>query len=187
MSASHMLGIMNQPTGWMFLLKFPVTPKGAPVLLVPRRVLRRLPWINYEDFRSHHLLGYLPATFSRDSLSKTKVVDLTTQDVSLVDRYVDAKEGSRQEAAPIELDDRDKSQVDAEADDLAARLSAIPTGRASARAYEDLVLRILNTALEPELIDGKPQERTLKWRSDPGPHLRERFRPHLLGLRSLEA
>ncbi len=141
--------------------ELPVDPDSdEPVLLVPRRVLRRLPWINYEDFRAHHLLSFLPPAIRRKRLPKQRVVELTQRDLSLVDRYVDAKEASREEAAPIDLDERDKELVKRDVEEFEAELASIPTGTANAHRYEKAVLRLLNMALEPDLIDGRPQQRT---------------------------
>lgn len=142
----------------------PVDPEsGSPILVVPRRVLRRLPWINYEDFRDHYLVGFLASRGSRNvSGGKSKVIELTRSDLGLVDRYVDEKEARSAEAAPLDLDDRDKEAIDHDADKLATAIRAIEPGTAGARAYEELCLRILNSALEPELIDGRPQQRTFE-------------------------
>lgn len=139
----------------------PTDPEtGQPVIVVPRRVLRRLPWINYDDFRDHYLLSFLAGTKRADTRSKRKVIELTQHDLGLVDRYIDAKESSGSEAAPFDLDDRDRGQIDKEAEEFESELESIPTGKEAAGQYEDLCLRILNSAFEPELIDGRKQQRT---------------------------
>jgi len=48
-----------------------------------------------------------------------------------------------------------------EAETLKERLGAIPSGREQAAEYQHLVLEILNYLFSPELIDGKPEVRTL--------------------------
>lgn len=141
----------------------PVDPStGDPILLVPRRVLRRLPWINYEDFRQNYLMSFLPAQKAPEGvrLGKREVVQLTRRELSLVDRYVDAKEDAAQEADPVDLDERDRSEIDAAAESARRELAGIPPGLTAAREYEDCVLRLLNSVLEPDLIDGRPQQRS---------------------------
>jgi hypothetical protein len=151
---------------WVDLVAdLPVDPEtSSPIVLVPRRVLRRLPWINYEDFRDHHLFSYLPSRaageLSKGGVQKRRVVELTRRDLTLVNLYVDAKEETSDLAEPVDLDERDKSEIDAQADDFEAMLSGVATGEAAAHEYENLVLRILNSALGPDLIDGRPQQRT---------------------------
>lgn len=147
---------------WVELVApLPVDPEtGAPILVVPRRVLRRLPWINYEDFRDHYLLGFLSGKRQQVPGEKRKVIELTRADLGLVDRYVDEKEANAAEAAPLDLDDRDKDAIDADAAAFENELASLAPGNAMAKAYESICLRILNSALEPELIDGRPQQRT---------------------------
>ncbi|MDQ4125718.1 MAG: hypothetical protein M3134_08990 [Actinomycetota bacterium] len=147
---------------WVDLVTpLPLDPDtGAPVVVVPRRVLRRLPWINYDDFRDHYLLGFLEGRVSRVPSQKRRVVELTRADLGLVDRYVDEKEARAVEAAPLDLDDRDKSTIERDAADLEKELAELTSGASNAKAYEALCLRILNSSLEPELIDGRPQQRT---------------------------
>lgn len=147
---------------WVDLVApLPVDPDtGAPILVVPRRVLRRLPWINYEDFRDHYLLGFLSGKRQQVPGEKRKVIELTRSDLGLVDKYVDEKEAHAVEAAPLDLDDRDKDAIDSDANGFEEELGSLATGNATAKAYESICLRILNSALEPELIDGRPQQRT---------------------------
>src|SRR5260370_32821047 len=82
----------------------PVSPlDGSAILLVPRRVVRVLPWINYDDFIRTEFSAYLSAKRQasrqgpRDSVEKQRgqsdaktkqhVVTITRSDISLVERY----------------------------------------------------------------------------------------------------
>jgi len=154
----------------------PVSPlDGAPILLVPRRIVRALPWINYEDFFRTEFKTYLSAkrqTFSqackrrsqeeitRSPLkAKPQVVTVTRNDISLVERYVKARERQSADARPA----LDYVEADAcrEAEALKQKLAAIKPGREQAADYHRLALEILNYLFNPELIDGKPEVRTL--------------------------
>lgn len=142
----------------------PISPiNGTPILLVPRRIVRVLPWINYDDFVRSEFNAYLKARRDQikksNSQAKTEVVTVTRQDISLVDRYVKAREAQGGEARPT-LDYIDED-VCREAERLKERLAAITIGRSEAERYQHLVLKILNFLFNPELIDGQPEVKTI--------------------------
>lgn len=154
----------------------PVSPvDGSAILLVPRRVVRALPWINYDDFFRTELKTYLSTkkqTFRRAHgatgaekpgylalKEKPQVVTLTRSDITLVDRYVKSRERQAADARPgLDYIDADACK---EAEALKEKLSAIEAGREQAGEYHRLVLEILNYLFNPELIDGKPEVRTI--------------------------
>jgi hypothetical protein len=156
----------------------PVSPvDGSAILLVPRRLVRVLPWINYDDFIRTEFKAYLSAKrhvgkpFLGDSGSevgtqtdaksqaKHDVVTVTRSDIGLVERYVRSREQLSNNARPaIDYVDEDACK---EAELLKVKLSAIGPGRENAAAYQQLVLEILNYLFTPELTDGKPEVRTL--------------------------
>lgn len=141
-----------------------------PVLFVPRRIVRALPWINYDDFVQRDFRAYMEARRKavakggqsvKPALRSTKldVANLTRQDVAIVDRYVKNREQHAGDAQPsMEYIDE---QAKARAMALMDRLSTTPSGRENATAYQYLVLEILNFLFAPELIDGKPEVRTI--------------------------
>jgi hypothetical protein len=149
----------------------PVSPReGSPILLVPRRLVRALPWINYDDFLASEFKAYLTAkrTVARQSVDKitsgtrgkSEVITVTRGDISLVERYVRSREQQSSHARPsIDYIDEDACR---EADRLKEKLKTTPTGREQAAAYQELVLEILNYLFNPELIDGQPEVRTLE-------------------------
>lgn len=154
----------------------PVSPvDGSVILLVPRRIVRALPWINYDDFFRTEFKAYLstkrqtPRRAHGDigagergqSASKTKpqVVTVTRSDISLVERYVKSRERQAADARPgFDYIDTDACK---EAEVLKEKLGAIEPGRNQAGEYHRLVLEILNYLFNPELIDGKPEVRTI--------------------------
>ena len=142
----------------------PISPiNGAPILFVPRRIVRVLPWINYDDFLRSEFNAYLKAR--RDQIkksstqAKTDVVTVTRRDISLVERYVKAREAQGGDARPT-LDYIDED-VCRESERLKERLAAIAIGRSDAERYQHLVLEILNFLFNPELIDGQPEVKTI--------------------------
>ena len=156
----------------------PVSPlDGSPILFVPRRLVRALPWINYDDFVRTEFSAYLrarresarrsravvtpEATVSaiQEAKAKTDVVTVTRGDLSLVERYVRSREQQAADARPaFDYIDEDACR---EADVLKQRLGAIPHGREHAAEYQRVVLEILNYLFNPELIDGAPEVRTM--------------------------
>ncbi len=154
----------------------PVSPvDGSAILLVPRRLVRALPWINYDDFFRTEFKAYLStkrktsrrvhgdsgAKERGQSASKTKpqVVTVTRSDISLVERYVKSRERQAADARPgLDYIDTDACK---EAEALKEKLGAIEPGREQAGEYHRLVLEIFNYLFNPELIDGKPEVRTI--------------------------
>jgi hypothetical protein len=149
----------------------PVSPvDGSPILLVPRRIVRALPWINYDDFVKTEFNAYLGARRakaraelatttgpSKDESKQTKreVVTVTRNDIALVERYVRSREQRGREARPA-LNYIDQAARD-EADDLKRKLVSILPGREQAAEYQRFVLEALNFLFSPELIDGQPE------------------------------
>lgn len=154
----------------------PVSPiDGSPILLVPRRIVRALPWINYDDFYRTEFKTYLAAKkksarYSRPQSeaqetnksavrAKPHVVSVTRQDMGLVERYVKSRERQAADARPsVDYFDADECKA---AEELKAKLSSLHSGRDQAAEYQRLVLEILNFLFNPELIDGKPEVRTV--------------------------
>jgi hypothetical protein len=139
---------------------------GTPILLVPRRWVRALPWINYENFMRTEFSAYLAAKRGASRTSrgtganqKVGVVTVTRSDIALVERYVRTREAQAAEAHP----DMDYIDGDAcrEGEALKEKLKAILPGRESATEYHRTVLEILNFLFIPELIDGQPEVRTV--------------------------
>jgi len=156
----------------------PVSPvNGSPTLLVPRRLVRALPWINYDDFMRTEFSAYLKArresarrsravvpidldtSATQELKAKADVVTVTRSDLGLVERYVRTRERQSAEAQPaFDYIDEDACR---EAEVLKQKLSTIPPGRDRAAEYQQVVLEVLNYLFNPELIDGEPEIRTV--------------------------
>jgi hypothetical protein len=159
--------------GWMDgYFDLPISPiDGSAILLVPRRIVRALPWINYDDFVKLEFAVYLRAkgakSHSRGSdtanaaVAKQNVVAVTRQEIARVSRYIQMKEDSAADAQPssVFVDTRGFA---VEADLLKKRLSGIPAGTEGAAKYQQTVLEILNFLFNPELIDGELEVRTIE-------------------------
>jgi hypothetical protein len=146
----------------------PVSPiDGSPILLVPRRIVRVLPWINYSDFLRMEFSAYLRAKGMSSGKSKKSyealklsVVGVTRAEVQHVDRYISSKEAAGDQARPslsylVDLD------AESEGRKLEDRLTGLESGREKAGEYQELVLGILNYLFNPDLIDGELEVRTI--------------------------
>jgi hypothetical protein len=152
----------------------PVSPyDNSPILLVPRRIVRTLPWINYEDFFRMEFAAYLRAKRVRGRLTnireapaeltksdKEKVVQVARTEIERIDRYVSAKEANASEAQPS-LTYLNVGATCPESEALKEKLSTVKAGSVDAAAYQRLILEILNFLFNPELIDGELEVRTI--------------------------
>lgn len=149
----------------------PTSPlDNAPILLVPRRIVRALPWINYDDFIKLEFATYLRARALKKRIKtgtaqamhapKEEVVRVTRREIDRVDRYVRLKEERAVDAQPS-TGFVDEGGFSAERDRLEATLKSIAIGRPDAAKYQQTILEILNFLFNPELIDGELEVRTV--------------------------
>ncbi len=152
----------------------PLSPlDSTPMLFVPRRIVRLLPWINYEDFFRMEFSSYLRAKRVRGRLghkgpiapessarTKNQVVAVTRMEVDRIDRYVSSKEASASQAQPS-LDYLNTGAIDPEAQSLKDRLYSIKPGREQAADYQHFLLQLLNFLFTPDLIDGEMEVKTI--------------------------
>lgn len=153
----------------------PISPfDNSPILLVPRRIVRALPWINYEDFFRMEFSTYLRAKRVKGRLAtkslppsqikkadKEQIVSLTRTEIDRINRYISAKEETRESAQPS-LDYLDVSQIAIEVDALKDKLNQLKPGREDAGKYQRVILEILNFLFNPELIDGELEVETVE-------------------------
>lgn len=139
----------------------PVNPRdGDPVLLVPRRIVRQLPWINYDDFVKTEFRAFLRAKRAASAISKAEVTATSRVQTSLIDSYVKHREQLAADAQPILPPLRDESVQEA-GSALIDRFGKIPHGRTHAAEYQQLVLDSLTFVFCPDLIDGRLEVRTI--------------------------
>jgi hypothetical protein len=152
----------------------PISPyDDAPILFVPRRIVRALPWINYEDFFRMEFAVYLRAKTIRARAkkgratvidvsrnAKEEIVRVARTEVNRIDRYVSAKEATASEAQPS-LHYLSTAAICPESEELKTKLRSIRPGNADATSYQRTVLEILNFLFNPELIDGELEVRTI--------------------------
>ena len=141
------------------VVKVPVNPENhKPVLLVPKRWLRKAPWLNYDDY----VASYYCKEVLQDPQAKpdrVAVLNFNRQNYDAVQVYVRAKE---------------RVQADCRNDPLftpipilsvkrkLSALKKLPSGNADKadKLYEDLVVQIMASMLYPHLDFAEDQSRT---------------------------
>ncbi len=152
----------------------PINPRtGVPLLFVPRRIVRLLPWINFDDYERQQYRLYLRAKKGRgwDALpgakapttkeSKGRIVEVTRREIHLLDEYVARKEAYAADAQPEISRSQENANFAPQAQTMLDRLWAIAPGIAGAGAYQREMLGILTYLFSPDLTDGKLEERTI--------------------------
>lgn len=146
----------------------PLSERPRGIILVPRRIVRLLPWINFDDYQRMEFGLYLRAQGTRRTLagarqtrrpSKEEVVAVTRREVERIDHYVDAKEKDAHRADPEALV-KATPEFKATCEALIKELRALATGQGDAYRYQEMMFRILNLLFEPDLIEGRKQVRT---------------------------
>lgn len=153
----------------------PLNPEsGLPIILVPRRIVRLLPWINYDDYARTDFRMYLRPSKGprmarppgmpkekRADLAKKEVVEVTRTKIELLDQYIGRKERDRSGAEPTlgadTFSDRAESDL---GEQFISHLQTLPTGQTTASEYQRLVYEILNHLFEPDLTDGQMEVAT---------------------------
>lgn len=139
---------------------------GRPVLLVPRRIARQLPWINYDNFVRTEFRAFMSARRTHvqkqnAALSKVLVTSTSRVETAIIDNYVKQREQNAAEALPFLPSPPPNEDTKATGRLLLERLPSIPTGQSWAVAYQQAVLDILTFVFCPDLIDGRLEERTI--------------------------
>jgi hypothetical protein len=143
----------------------PVNPEdGRAIVFVPRRIVRQLPWINYDNFVKTEFRAYLEARkrngrVTERAPSKAEVTSTSRLETSIIDAYVKQREQQAAAAQPI-LPPLTNSSIGT-GESLLERLATIAPGQSEAKAYQELVLDILTFVFCPDLIDGRLEERTI--------------------------
>lgn len=137
----------------------PIHPEtGQPVLLVPKRWLRHVPWINYDVY----FRGFCPQddiAHEGEELTRVKVLTFNRDNYGVVDAYVKAQERI--------FEDCENDPLFSQIPILSARrkyaaIKKLPTGKLGGAdiAYEKHIGQLLPSLLYPQLDFAKEQART---------------------------
>ena len=139
--------------------QIPIDPTdNRPLLFVPKRWLRFVPWINYEDYFAQHCpqddISHEP-----EALTRVEVLNFNRDNYGVIATYIEAKELSFREAANDPL----FSQIPVRsARNKLANIRKLPTGKAGSAdsKYESEIGQLLPTLLYPNMDFAQTQSRT---------------------------
>jgi hypothetical protein len=137
----------------------PLNPETKqPVLLIPKRWLRYIPWLNYDDYFSNFYTKHVDIEETRSS-SRVAVLNYNRQHYGTVQAYVANKERVQEDCrndplfSPIPITSAKRK--------LASILS-LPSGKTdnADRKYEDYVCQLMASLLYPHMDFAAEQSRT---------------------------
>lgn len=140
-------------------VRVPVNPENQrPVLLVPKRWLRKAPWLNYDDYIDTYYLKEVLHD-SEAKPDRVAVLNFNRQNYNAVQVYVKDKERVQADCrndplfSPIPL---------LSANRKLAELKKLPSGTTDKadKRYEDLIVQIMASMLYPHLDFAEDQSRT---------------------------
>jgi hypothetical protein len=137
--------------------QLPVNPKtGQPLLLVPKRWLRYIPWISYDNYFESSVAALDEHGVSKD---RGQVLNYNRQNYGLVQEYVARRE---REQVDCHRDPLFKPIPVVSAKRKLAEIQKLPTGKDgnADKKYEDAAVRLLASLLYPELDLADDQVRT---------------------------
>jgi hypothetical protein len=141
-------------------VELPVHPEhGTPIVLVPKRWLRFVPWINFEDYFEAYcpkddILG------RRGSTDRVSVLTYNRDNYGVVADYVKAKERA---AGDCRNDPLFKQLPVLSARRKLNQIKALPTGNLDKadKQYEDATAQLLSSVLYPHLDFAATQTRSI--------------------------
>jgi hypothetical protein len=136
----------------------PTNPKDKkPILLVPKRWLRFLPWINYDDYFGDYISKLIsdPTKFP----DRVSLLNYNRQNYDVVQTYIKIKE---KQATACKNDPLFKPLPIISASRKLKQILALPSGNKDGndKEYEDTICQMLSTLLYPQLDFAEPQSRT---------------------------
>jgi hypothetical protein len=140
-------------------LTLPVNPEtGKPILLVPKRWLRFIPWINFDDYFAQ----YVPQDDTLKGVEKlghVEVLDFNRQHYDAVERYIEARVRSAADCKNDPLFSQIPiSSAKAKLDELQKLRTGI--SEKADKRYEDLLVTMLSSFLYPDCDFATDQART---------------------------
>lgn len=140
-------------------IELPTNPvNGSPILLVPKRWLRFLPWINYDDYFSKHC-PQDDISHNPEELTRVSVLSYNREHYGIVEDYVTYKERTFEDCKNDPL----FSQIPVtSAKRKLAAIRALQTGKGDGadKKYEDAIASLLPSLLYPRLDFAQAQART---------------------------
>jgi hypothetical protein len=137
----------------------PVNPSNKnPILFVPKRWLKYIPWINYDDYFENYYVKDINKAYD-GKLTRIEILNFNRQNYDLLKGYIVLKEQDRTSC----LHDPLFKQIPVLS--VKRKLQSIlslPTGKTdnADKQYEDYMVQLMSTLLYPHLDFAQEQSRT---------------------------
>lgn len=140
-------------------VKLPINPNSKlPIIFVPKRWLRFIPWINFDDYYK----DYCPKdkiNNDGEELSHIKVLNYNRNNYDMIEYYIKEKERTFEDC---KNDPLFKQIPITSAKSKLNQIKKLPTGKNdnSDKKYEDLICQLMASLLYPHLDFASEQSRT---------------------------
>jgi len=137
----------------------PINPEtGEPILLIPKRWLKHIPFINYDDYFETYLIKNIEKEFS-NRLNRPEIIEFNRNNYGMIEAYLANK---LRLAASCENDPLFSQIPISSAKKRVKHILGLPTGKTdnADREYEDGMTQTMATLLYPHLDFAQEQSRT---------------------------
>jgi len=137
----------------------PVNPNNrAPILFIPKRWLKYVPWLNYEDYFENYYIKDVQKVYD-GKLNRVQILNFNRNNYDLVHSYITLKE---QTAKQLHNDPLFSQVPVLSAKRKLNTILKLPTGKTNNadKDYEDYMVQLLSSFLYPHLDFAKEQSRT---------------------------
>lgn len=137
----------------------PVNPENSePIILTPKRWLKYVPWINYDDYFKNYYIKDIDKAFD-GKLNRVQILNFNRNNYNLVKSYITLKEQNNK--------DHNNYPLFTQIPVLSAKrkinsILKLPTGKTNNAdmVYENLMVQTMASLLYPHLDFAKEQSRT---------------------------
>lgn len=137
----------------------PINPENKqPIIFTPKRWLRYVPWINYDDYFDNYYIKDIEKEFD-GKLNRVQILNFNRNNYDLVSSYISLKEQNSKELKNDPL----FTQIPViSAKRKLNTILKLPTGKTdnADKEYENTMVQILASLLYPHLDFAKDQSRT---------------------------
>mgnify|MGYP001162051089 FL=1 len=137
----------------------PINPENKqPIILTPKRWLKYVPWINYEDYFQNYYIKDVDKAYD-GKLNRVQILNFNRHNYNLVQSYITLKEKYNKDLTNDPL----FTQIPVlSAKRKISTILKLPTGKTNNadKAYEDLMVQTMASLLYPHLDYAKDQSRT---------------------------
>ena len=137
----------------------PINPKNKqPIILTPKRWLKYVHWINYEDYFQNYYIKDVDKVYD-GKLNRVQILNFNRHNYNLVQSYISLKEKANKDLT----NDPMFTQIPMlSAKRKISTILKLPTGKTNNadRDYEDLMVQTMSSLLYPHLDFAKDQSRT---------------------------